>query len=139
MKDRAAAAGAALLVGSAGWLGYRLYPAQHRLPANPSFVDSVFANNLVLFASRLVLVAAALVLAVTAVFVVASYWQRAKAGHWLTRFGPLKTEALEDLRAEVKTWQQEWLETTIRAGELQVRIEHADRLIAQLREQLGET
>ena len=57
----------AIIVGALGWLAYRLYPAHHRTPTNPNFIDSIFANNLVLFVGRLVLVAAAVVLAVTAV------------------------------------------------------------------------
>ena len=79
--------------------------------SNPHLLrDNVFANNLVLFAARLILVAGGVVLAVTAVFVVMSFWQRGKAGHWLTRFGPLETQAVEDLRGEVEAWQNNWFE-----------------------------
>lgn len=127
-----------LLVGVVGWLAYRLYPAHHALPTNPSFVDNVFANNLVLFAGRLVLVAAALVLAVTAVFVVISFYQRGRAGHWLTRFGPLETQAVEDLRGEVDTWQNLWAEASTEGDELRERLARSDELIQQLYKQLEE-
>lgn len=126
----------ALFIGAVGWLAYRLYPAHHRSPNNPNFVDTIFANNLVLFAGRLVLVAAALVLAVTAVFVVISYWKRGQAGHWLTRFGPLETQAIEDLRGEVEMWQNSWVEQNQEIQELQERLEASDTLINQLFEQL---
>jgi Ca2+/Na+ antiporter len=126
----------AIIVGALGWLAYRLYPAHHHTPTNPNFIDSVFANHLVLFAGRLVLVAAAVVLAVTAVFVVISYWQRGKAGHWLTRFGPLETQAIEDLRGEVEMWQNSWVEQNQEVQALQEQVEQSDALIVDLYEQL---
>src|SRR6266536_4007244 len=86
-----------LLVGGSGFLAYRVYPAHHPLAAHPNFVDEIFANNLVLFAARLTLLSAALVLAVTAVFIVVSFYKRGKAGHWMARFGPFETQAVEDL------------------------------------------
>jgi hypothetical protein len=125
-----------IIIGAVGWLAYRLYPAHHRTPTNPNFIDSVFANNLVLFAGRLVLVATAVVLAVTAVFVVISFWKRGKAGRWLTRFGPLETQAIEDLRGEVEMWQNWWVEQNQEVLELQERLESSDALISQLHEQL---
>ena len=128
----------AILLGGVGWLAYRLYPANHRLPHNPNFIDSVFANNLVLFAGRLVLVATAVVLAVTAIFVVISFWKRGKAGHWLTRFGPLETQAIEDLRGQVEMWQTWWTEQNQEIQELQERLVNSDALINQLYEALQE-
>lgn len=125
-------------IGGACFLAYRLYPAHHAASRNPSFIDNVFDSNLVLFAARLVLVAAALVLAVTAVFVVLSFYQRGKAGHWLTRFGPLETQAIEDLRGEVERWQNLWLEATQEGDELRERLEQSDELIEQLYQQLAE-
>lgn len=127
-----------IVIGGAGWLAYRLYPANHRLPKDPNFIDSVFANNLVLFAGRLVLVATAVVLAVTAVFVVISFWKRGKAGHWLTRFGPLETQAIEDLRGEVEMWQNWWVEQNQEIQDLQQRLETSDTLITRLYEELQE-
>ena len=65
-----------------------------------------------------------------------SYWQRGKAGHWLTRFGPLETQAIEDLRGEVEMWQTWWVEQNQEVQELQERLETSDELINQLYEQL---
>jgi len=47
-----------LLIGVAaglGFLGYRAYPAHHPVSGDAGFIDSIFANNLVLFAARLTL------------------------------------------------------------------------------------
>ena len=126
------------LVGGVAILTYRLYPAGHREPKNPNFIDNIFANNLVLFAARLVLISAALVLAAASVFIVISFWKRGKAGHWLTRFGPFETQAIEDLRGELETWQGYWAEGREEAESLRERVDAAAALVAELMNQVEE-
>lgn len=128
----------ALLVVGTGVLGYRLYPETHRQSANPSFVDNIFASNLVIFIARVILLLGACMLAAGMYFVVISIWKRAKAGHYLTRFGPFETQAVEDLRGEVETWQEYWAEENRKVVELNDRIEVSDNLIAKLQDELRE-
>jgi hypothetical protein len=122
----------ALLALGVGVLIYRLYPS-HRTPEkNPNFVDVIFANNLVVLAARLVLLSAAGVLAVAAVFIVISFWKRGKAGHWMSRFGPFETQAVEDLAGQVNQWIEWWQVENARADELQGRVEESEKLFADL-------
>lgn len=121
-----------VLLAPVALLVYRVYPNQHPLQKNPNFIDVIFANNLVLFAARLVLLSAAGVLAVAAIFMVISFWKRGKAGHWMSKFGPLETQAFEDLRGAVEQWQGWWEEEFDRRTELEERVEQSDQLIADL-------
>jgi hypothetical protein len=123
----------ALIVGGIGFLAYRVYPAHHhRLPARHNFINEVFANNLVLFAARLTLLSGAVVLAVAAVFIVISFYQRGKAGHWMARFGPFETQAVEDLAGQMNQWIEWWQEENARAEELQVRVEESEALMGEV-------
>lgn len=119
------AAGLALVI-------YRIYPTHHPLAKNPNFVDLIFSNDLVVLAARLVLLSAAGVLAVAAVFIVISFWKRAKAGHWMSRFGPFETQAVEDLQGAVNQWIQWWQEEYNRRTELEERVEQSDQLLNEL-------
>lgn len=111
---------------------YRLYPTGHPLPKNPNFIDAIFANNLVLFAARLVLLSAAGVLAVASVFIVISFWKRGKAGHWMSRFGPFETQAVEDLQGALEFWQNAWQEANDTRQALEQRIQESDETMGEL-------
>ncbi|MDQ2910075.1 MAG: hypothetical protein M3R39_03535 [Actinomycetota bacterium] len=121
-----------LLLAAFGWLAYRSYPAHHATKSDPSFIDNIFANNLVLFAARLVLFSAAFVLAVTAAYVVYSMVRGMLAGQMLTKFGPFEVPAIQDLTEDVEMWQSLWSEATEENEELRNRLEAADDLFAQL-------
>jgi len=69
-------------------------------------------------------------------FVVLSIWKRAEAGHYLTRFGPFETEAIEDIRGQIETWPASWAEQHQEAVELNNRLEESDALIAMLPDEL---
>jgi hypothetical protein len=127
-----------LMLGGGGFLLYRMYPAHHPLAKKPNFVDLIFANNLVVFAARIVLLSAAGVLAVAAVFVVVSFWKRAQAGHWMSRFGPFETQALQDLTGLLEQWQGWWQEEFGRRTELEERVEQSDVLIQELQQRYEE-
>lgn len=43
-------------------------------------------------------------------FIVISFWRRAKRGHWMVRFGPFETHAVEDLQRTVDQWTEWWQE-----------------------------
>lgn len=124
----------AALVAPFAYLLYRVYPTHHPLSAHPNFIDEVFANNLVLFAARLTLLSAACVLAVAAVFIVVSFWKRGKAGHWMSRFGPFETQAVEDVAGQLDQWIQWWTEENTRANELQERVEQNEKVLTDLYE-----
>jgi hypothetical protein len=115
-----------------GWLAYRLYPAHHVQKRDPSFIDSIFANNLVLFAARLVLASAAVVLAVTAIYVIWSMFKGMTAGQMLTKFGPLEMQETEDLSADVEMWQTLWSEATDENEQLRERLAATDADLQQL-------
>lgn len=121
-----------------GLLAYRLYPADHADATSANFIDAIFANNLVIFIARVMLFLGACVLAAGMVFIVLSIWKRAKAGHYLTRFGPFETQAIEDLRGEVETWQNYWAEENEQVGELRKRLEESDAVLQQVLGELGE-
>lgn len=127
-----------LLIAGTSVLAYRLYPEEHRQSVSPSFIDNIFASNLVIFIARVMLLLGAGVLAAGMFFVVLSIWKRAKAGHYLTRFGPFETQAIEDIRGEVETWQAYWAEENQEVTELNERIEDSDALIAKLQDELRE-
>lgn len=74
------------------------------------------------------------VLAVAAVFIVISFWRRAKRGHWMVRFGPFETQAVEDLQGTVDQWTEWWQEEDARRTELEERVEQSDRLLNELNE-----
>lgn len=116
----------------AGLVLYRIYPTHLHEKTNPGFIDNIFGSDLVVFASRLVLLSAGGVLAVAAVFIVISFWKRGKAGHWMSRFGPFETQAVENLEGVVEQWQQWWQEEFQRATELEERVEQSDQLLAEL-------
>jgi hypothetical protein len=121
-----------LFLAGIGLLLYRVYPAHHPLAAHPNFIDEIFANNLVLFAARLTLLSAAGVLAVAAVFIVISFWKRGKAGHWMSRFGPFETQAVEDLAGQVDQWIAWWREENERGDELQKQLEENEKMLSDL-------
>lgn len=118
----------------AGVVLYRIYPTHLHEKSNPGFIDNVFGTDLVVFASRVILLSAGCVLAVAAVFIVVSFWKRAKAGHWMSKFGPLETQAVEDLQGVVQAWQGWWQEEFERASELEERVAQSDHLLAELNE-----
>jgi hypothetical protein len=118
----------------AGIVLYRIYPPHLHEKTDPGFIDNVFGSNLVVFASRVILLSAGGVLAVAAVFIVISFWKRAKAGHWMSRFGPLETQAVENLQGVVEQWQGWWQEEFQRRTELEERVEQSDQLIEELNE-----
>jgi hypothetical protein len=120
------------LIGGFGWLAYRAYPAHHPEKPNPSFIDSIFANNLVLFAARLVLASAAIVLAFLAAYVIWSMVKWMTAGRMLAKFGPFEVQAVEDLTADVDMWRDLWEEANEENEELRQRAEETDALLAQL-------
>lgn len=128
----------AIIVAGFGLVSYRVYPSRHPLERHPNFIDLIFANNLVVFAARLVLLSTGVVLAVAAVFIVISFWMRGKAGHWMSRFGPFETQAVENLEGAVAQWQQWWQEEFERRTELEERVEQSDRLLAELNEHYQE-
>jgi hypothetical protein len=111
---------------------YRIYPPHVHEKSNPGFIDNIFGSDLVVFASRVVLLSAGGVLAVAAVFIVISFWKRGKAGHWMSRFGPFETQAVENLEGVVEQWQQWWQEEYQRATELEERVEQSDLLLDEL-------
>jgi hypothetical protein len=116
----------------AGLVLYRIYPTDLHAKSNPGFIDNIFGSDLVVFAARIVLLSAGGVLAVAAVFIVISFWKRGKAGHWMSRFGPFETQAVENLEGVVEQWQQWWQEEFERASELEERVEQSDQLLAEL-------
>lgn len=122
----------ALFAAAIGLLVFRIYPTHHPLAKHPNFVDLIFANNLVVLAARLVLLSTAGVLAVAGVFIVISFWKRAQAGHWMSRFGPFETQAVENLEGVVEQWQTWWQEEYARRTELEERVESADKLLEEL-------
>jgi hypothetical protein len=117
-----------------GVVFYRIYPTHLHEKTNPGFIDNVFGTNLVIFAARVILLSAGGVLAVAAVFIVISFWKRGKAGHWMSKFGPLETQAVENLEGVVAQWQQWWQEEFQRRTELEERVEQSDRLLEELNE-----
>lgn len=128
----------ALLLAGLGIVAYRLYPEEHREAVSPTFIDNIFASNLVIFIARVMLLLGAGVLAAGMCFVVLSIWKRADAGHYLTRFGPFETEAIEDIRGQIDAWQASWTEQRREAVELSDQLEQSEELIATLRDQLRE-
>jgi hypothetical protein len=127
-----------LLLAGMGMVAYRLYPDERSQAVNPNFIDNIFASNLVIFIARAMLLLGAGVLAAGMFFVVLSIWKRADAGHYLTRFGPFETEAIEDIRGQIETWPASWAEQHQEAVELNNRLEESDALIAKLRDELRE-
>jgi len=126
------------LLAGLGIVAYRLYPEAHRDAANPSFIDNIFASNLVIFIARVMLLLGAGVLAAGMCFVVLSIWKRAQAGHYLARFGPFETQAIEDLRGELETSRGYWAQGNQKVDELNERIERSDVLIESLQDELFE-
>jgi hypothetical protein len=118
-----------------GLLAYRIYPASRPSQSDPSFVDIIFANNLVVFAARMLLFSAAVVLAVTAFYIVYSMVKSMKAGQPLEQFGPLRVRAVQDLSEELETWQRWWAEANDENTELRERLERADVLVSDLLEE----
>lgn len=100
---------------------------------------NIFASNLVIFIARVILLLGAGVLAAGMCFVVLSIWKRAKAGHFLARFGPFETQAIEEVRGEAETWQAYWAEEGQEVIDLNRRLEESDALIATLRDELRES
>ncbi len=130
-----------LLIGVAaglGFLGYRAYPAHHPVSGDAGFIDSIFANNLVLFAARLTLFSAALVLAFTAAYVIYSIWKGMTTGRTLTRFGPFEMQAVEDLSEEVEMWKKSWLESNEENDQLRQRLRETDALFQRVYEEWRE-
>ena len=125
-----------LLLAGMGIVTYRLYADERRQAVNPSFIDNIFASNLVIFIARVILLLGAGVLAAGMFFVVLSIWKRAEAGHYLTRFGSFETEAIEDIRGQIETWPASWAEQHQEAVELNNRLEESDALIAMLPDEL---
>lgn len=123
-----------LVLALAGVVLYRIYPSHLHEKTNPGFIDNVFGSNLVVFASRVILLSAGGVLAVAAVFIVISFWKRAKAGHWMSRFGPLETQPIEDLRGVVEHWPGWWQEEFERRTALEEQVAQSDRLFEELDE-----
>jgi hypothetical protein len=118
-----------------GLLAYRIYPATRPRQPDPSFVDIVFANNLVVFAARAILFSAAVVLAVTALYIVYSMSKSMQAGQPLEQFGPLRVRAVQDLSEELQQWQNWWSEADAENTDLRARLERADVILADLLEE----
>src|SRR4051812_17950705 len=75
------------LIGGAVWAVLHLYPDKITTPKDPTVLESIFAEAIVLFAARLVLFSAGIVLLFTAVYTVASITVRMRRQEWLRRAG----------------------------------------------------
>jgi hypothetical protein len=115
---------------------YRAYPAHVEPKTNPTFLDSIFENPVVLFAARLVLFSAALVLAFVAGYVIYSIVKSMSEGKRLAKFGPFQVQEAEDLSADVKMWQDLYEQSVEENAELRERIVRTDDLLEQANEGL---
>ena len=120
------------VIGLGALIAYRIYPNHVTRRASPSFIDNIFANDIVIFSTRLVLLSLAAMLAVGMVFIVISIYKRGKAGHWITKFGPFETKAIEDLEGVAAYWEQAWQSAQEEVQSLTERLEASSALIDEL-------
>ena len=101
---------------------------------DPSFIDAIFANVVVIAAARALLLIAAVVGLIALVYIGASAAVRLARGEWLQRAGPFQPQLQEvaDSLAETDTFLEEWLEATDVNEELTRTLEERDEAIREL-------
>lgn len=121
-------------LGATAWGIVQLAPEEAPDKRDPSFVDSIFANVVVIAAARVLLLVAAVVLLVALVYIGSSVVARLARGEWLRRAGPFEAnlkEAAEGLD-EADDFFDEWLEATNEKEELLEVLEQRDDAIREL-------
>jgi len=121
---------AALVVGAV-WGIAQLAPDDAPLPRDPSFIDSIFANVVVIAAARLILLGGAVVLIFAGIYILLSIAVRMGRGQWLRRAGPFETD-LEQRLSEAESFFDDWVEETNRNDELINRLAERDEQVEQL-------
>jgi hypothetical protein len=120
-----------LLLTGLAFLVKALYPVDLPVQASPGFIETVFANRLVVWAARLLLVSAAAVLAFGGVFIAVSIGIRMKSGHWLRRAGPfeISERAVDEVEGQLEFWRDAALESRIEISRLEEQLRRSDRLV----------
>jgi hypothetical protein len=99
---------------------------------DPGFIDTIFANEVVVAAARVVLLATAGVLLATGVYIVISMGIRISHGEWLRRAGPFEVELAEKRLDEVEDHFDDLVKALDENAELEERLEERDELVGQL-------
>jgi hypothetical protein len=121
----------AALIAAAVWGIARLAPDDAPAREDPSFIDSIFANVVVIAAARVVLLASAVVLLATGIYILVSIAVRMGRGQWLRRAGPFEMD-LEQRLNEAESFFDDWLEAMNRNDELVDRLAERDEQVEQL-------
>ena len=98
-------------------LAFGLFPGELHESSDPTVLESVFNNRLVVWAARLLLLSAGFVLAVGGAFVVLSILISTRDGDWLKRAGPFEVSETDarDLKRQLTYWRP-------RAAELEAQL-----------------
>lgn len=122
------------LVGVAVWGIISLAPDDAPDKRDPSFIDSIFANVVVIAAARVVLLAGAVVLLFAGVYIVISTAVRMGRGQWLRRAGPFETDLAEQERrlGEAEDFFDDWLNAMEQNEDLVNRLAQRDEQVEQL-------
>jgi hypothetical protein len=114
-----------------GFLVKALYPVDLPVQASPDFIETIFANRVVVWAARLLLVAAAAVLALGGVFVALSIGIRMRSGHWLRRAGPfeISERVVDEVEGQLEFWRDAALESKAEISRLEERLRQSDGLV----------
>ncbi|MGH2762623.1 MAG: hypothetical protein ACRDL0_15400 [Thermoleophilaceae bacterium] len=122
------------LVAVAVWGFISLAPDDAPEKRDPSFIDSIFANVVVIAAARVVLLAGAVVLLFAGVYIMISTAVRMGRGQWLRRAGPFETDLAEQEKrlGEAEDFFEDWLEATEQNEELVNRLAQRDEQVEQL-------
>lgn len=120
-----------LLLAGLAFLVKALYPVDLPVRSSPGFIETIFANRLVVLAARLLLVSAAAVLAFGGAFIAVSIGIRIKSGHWLRRAGPfeISERAVDEVEGQFEFWRDAALKSGIEIARLEERLRQADRLV----------
>jgi hypothetical protein len=119
-----------LLVGLV-FLVKALYPVDLPVQDSTGFLETIFANRLVIWAARLLLVSAVAVLALGGVFIAASIGIRMRSGHWLRRAGPfeISERAVDEVEGQLEFWRDAALESRIEISRLKEQLRQSDLLV----------
>jgi hypothetical protein len=107
------------------------YPSE--LP-DRGFLDSIFANEVVLWVARLVVLFAGAVLVLGGTYLIVSIGSWIKNSQWLTKLGPLEVsqKAVDEIREEAEVWRSLLDSAEEEIDQLKERLEESDSLIEAL-------
>jgi len=121
-----------LLVGGVAYGVVQLAPEELPTKTDPSFVDTLFDNTVVIAAGRVVLLAMAIISLATAFYILGSIIHRIGKGEWLREAGPFKADVIERKLEETADYFDELVKSEGDMEALEQRLAASGGIIREL-------